>query len=393
MIFLVYTLFAIFFVFFPLLLRRLSIWLNLSHILSDLVICFGVGILLGNTQQFWMPYPVIQESVFSVVEICSALPVLIAIPLLLMTSDIRASFSYAPKLFLSFFLCVASVFFSVFIVINVFSGIENINKAIGCLVGVNVGGTPNMMAIGYAVDIPRELFLILNATDVLCSGLYFLFLLSVAKTVFGFFLPPFSAVQMEHAKNITKLPDETNFKLNSLTLGELLPLVKASFWAFIAIGISSAIALLIPDKEGNLNEMVLMVLLTTTSIAFSFNSKIQTLKGVYEYAQYLLLIFALAVGFMANFSKLANEGGSYLIFNAVFVIGLILIHLILSIVFRIDRDTFIITSTACVFGPPFIGQVCDVIKNKKLVAPGMALGILGLVTGTYLGIIVSSLIV
>jgi uncharacterized membrane protein len=398
------TMFAVFFIIFPFFLRKLSERIGLTKIFSDLVLCFGVGILLGNTHQFWLSGSQYLTA-FSLAEICATAPVLLAIPMLLMTSDIRACLNYAPKLLLSFTLCIVSVLLSTVLVLYMFPDLTDIGKALGCMIGVYVGGTPNMMAVSYAVDVPAGLLEILIATDVFCSGLYFLFLLTLANVIFGFFLPKFVRSEIRQQENIEdveinqfnsdskKEKSETIYPRNSFTSDNLIPLIKATMLSLLAIGISVVAAKLFPDSSGNLNKMLLMIILTTISILFSFIPKIQSLKGVYDYAQYLLLIFALAVGFMADFSKLANDGGSYLLFNAVFVAGLVFIHLFLAIIFRIDRDSFIITSAACVFGPPFIGQVCSSINNRTLVAPGMALGVLGLVIGTYLGIIVSGLLI
>jgi hypothetical protein len=49
-------------------------------------------------------------------------------------------------------------------------------------------------------------------------------------------------------------------------------------------------------------------------------------------------------------------------------------------------DTAIISSTATIFGPPFIGPVAAALKNRALVGPGLTLGLAGIALGTYLGL-------
>jgi uncharacterized membrane protein len=405
--------FALTFIILPFFLRKLSQRINLANILSDVVVCFGIGILLGNTKQWWIPIEAYQASAFSVAEISTAGSVLLAIPMLLMTSDIRASARYAPKFLLSFFLCIISVLLATVAVVYWTPELVNLAEVAGCFVGVYIGGTPNMVAISYAVNTPHELFVILNSTDLFCGGIYFLFLTSVGQSFYGLFLPVFSSKKRASKPHddkkenldliLDEIPTKTLEPINNTTGGNIFPpkplnieslspLLRAFGLSVLCIGASVGLSFLFPNQDGSLNEMLLMVTLSTFSIALSFYPQIQGLKGVYDFAQYLLLIFAIAVGFMADFSKLADAGTTYLVFNAALVIGLLVIHLILAIIFKIDRDTFIITSTACVFGPPFIGQVCSVIKNKEMLAPGMALGVLGLVIGTYLGIIVTSIL-
>ncbi|BDS13542.1 DUF819 family protein [Aureispira anguillae] len=387
------------FIFLPLYLRKIANSIQLSNLLSDVVVCFGVGVLIGNTQSWWMPNTLHQELAFSIAETSTAASVLVAIPMLLMTSNISASIRYAPKFLISFGLCILAVLIATLFTIYCFPNLEYLSETAGCLVGVYTGGTPNMVAISYAIKAPNELFVILNTTDLFCSGLYFIFLTSIAKPFYSLFLSPSRLSQTNNYSPLNKEPilsdslqDETKSSTKLLTNETILPIFKSLIFSFICIGVSVGLGLLFATPNGGINEMLLMIVLSTSSILLSFHPKIQGLKGVYEFAQYLLLIFALAVGFMADFTKLADVGITYLSFNAILVISLLILHLILGIWFKIDTDTFIITSTACVFGPPFIGQVCSAIKNKEMLAPGMALGVLGLIIGTYLGILVTNII-
>jgi uncharacterized membrane protein len=48
----------------------------------------------------------------------------------------------------------------------------------------------------------------------------------------------------------------------------------------------------------------------------------------------------------------------------------------------------IITSAAGIMSPPFIPAISNAIKNKDLMAPGIAVGIVGLALGNVLGIFV-----
>jgi uncharacterized membrane protein len=69
------------------------------------------------------------------------------------------------------------------------------------------------------------------------------------------------------------------------------------------------------------------------------------------------------------------------------------LHLILSKLFGIDRDTFLISSTAAIYGPPFVTQIATVIKNKYLMMPGILAGLLGYALGNYIGLAVYYLLV
>jgi uncharacterized membrane protein len=60
--------------------------------------------------------------------------------------------------------------------------------------------------------------------------------------------------------------------------------------------------------------------------------------------------------------------------------------------FRIDTDTFLITSVAAIMSPAFVPMVARSLKNPTVLMSGMATGILGFAIGNYLGIAVALLL-
>ena len=101
--------------------------------------------------------------------------------------------------------------------------------------------------------------------------------------------------------------------------------------------------------------------------------------------QYLLLVFCVAMGFTTDFGELFASPSSIFGFTAVVLGGAVLLHFLLAIAFRIDRDTIIITSAAAVFGPHMVGPVAVAIKNREVVFSGIASGLVGYAAGNYLG--------
>jgi uncharacterized membrane protein len=135
-----------------------------------------------------------------------------------------------------------------------------------------------------------------------------------------------------------------------------------------------------------------MLTLTTLGILLSFNQFLRTLHGVFPYAQYLLLIFGLSAGYLTDFSQLATIGGNYLIFNICVIVCIIIVHLLLSKIIRADTDSFMLSSTATIMGPPFVAQMASSIKNKELLPAGIALSLLGFGLANYAGILVAWLV-
>jgi uncharacterized membrane protein len=384
----------------PYFLVKMSRKILLDKWLSDIVICYAVGILLGNTKSIWL-YSWSLEGMEQTDKLLLAsakemagIAVILAIPMLLMINNIKDWLSYTAKntlVFLLFALCVASICYGVGFAFR--DSIAEHDIAAGMMTGVYIGGTPNMVAISKALNAEESMFTLLNATDTFCSAVYLIFMLSFAKLLLRKILPVFK----ENAANILaddlKLKqDEIPFPPKVLNKKTLMPLLLGLLISIAAIGVSVIPAFLLPDANGEMNSTILILLLTTIGIALSFNARIRNLTGVFNFAQYLLLVFGLSTGFLADFGHMIAEGGQYLIFNAIILGSILIGHTLLAIIFRVDCDSFIICSCANVMGPPFIGQACAAIKNKTLIPVGISLGLLGLAIANYIGILISYLL-
>lgn len=341
------------------------------NFLSPIVICYGLGIVLGN-----LPFLEMNDSVN---QALSEGTVPLAIPLLLLSTDLKAFIRNAGKTTLAFFLGLLAVTVAAGISAWIFADkTPESAKMAGMLVGVYTGGTPNMAAIKIAVNASEETFALLNLTDLICSGIYLVFLTSIAHKVLGFILPKYklrgdTGTESQSAAGFAGLGISKSI-MNILLLTGLGALV---------VGASAGITLLI---TGELSLAILILFLTAMGIGASLIKPIRQIRGGYEYGQFLLLIFSAVMGMRSNFAELAQGSGTALAFTATLFGIAIGLHLLLSIAFRVDVDTFMITSTAGIFGPVFIGQVASAMNNRELIFPGIAAGLVGYAAGNFLGI-------
>ena len=365
-----------------LLFPALSIWLNhkykFASILSPVVLCYLFGMLLPNLFRF----PIITDISSAATEGT----VLLGIPMLLLTTDFIKWLRLAKATVISFGLAILSALIASSVVSLIFaSRVANSDKIAGMLVGVYTGGTPNMSAIGLALGVPEATFLILNGVDFLCGGVYFLILLSVVKPVLTLFLPPFKSAE----GNTDGEEDVFNPESKS---GRLFPngIRKQAIDSGASLALSIAFALaavglsLLIFSEMNIALIILTV--TTLGIAASFMSKIRKLEGSYSTGQYLLLMFCVAIGTLADLREIADTGGIMLLYVASVMALAITLHFASAALFRIDRDTVIITHTAGIYGPAFIGPVADMLDNREVMVSGLTTSLVGLAAGNYLGI-------
>ncbi|MCK4677785.1 MAG: DUF819 family protein [Bacteroidales bacterium] len=369
----------IFILAFPGLIIYFSKHLKVIRWLSPIVVCYLIGILAGN-----LPFLSINRGLMTY---AAEISVGLAIPVLLFSCNFKKWLRHSKSTFLSFFLAMVAVVVCSSLAFVIFHDrIVDAWKVSGMMIGVYTGGTANMTAIGIALDVEEEIFVLLNSADLIFSGIYFLFLITIAKKVFGYFLPPFKRYNDQKEKI-----DEEHTGFNILSGHEKIKYILISLGLSLLILVTAAgVSLLI---TGELTASIIILLITTMGIAFSFFSRIHSLKSNYETGEYFLLVFAVAMGSLANFSELISVTNVTIIaYCAVAVLGSAFIHLLLTSLFRIDTDTVIITATAAIFGPAFIAPVAEGIKNKEVIVSGISLGLLGNAIGNYLGLSVAWLL-
>ncbi len=350
--------------------------------LGPVFLCYLTGFLL----QFILPVTGIAMNV-------SEILIPLAIPLILFGAQFSHMKDMARPMLRSLALSLFSITLITFVGFALFHNkVENSANISGMLMGLYTGGTPNLMAIGMALEVPETTIILTNTADLAAGGIYFLMLLSFLPRLYQKFLPAFSQekVGTQHPEiylqEIKKASSRGFFSITKNTVKNLLMLLLL---ALLSMGLSLGLAILI---TGTLHVAIIMLGVTTCGVAGSFYKKIRQIPGSYALGKYLILMFSFAIGLSFDLSSVT--GGAWnLLFLLFFVqFATVLLHTLLSWLFHIDRDTTIITSTACIFGPAFIIPVADALKNKAIILPGLVLGILGYALGNYIGILMAYLL-
>ena len=358
--------------FVPYLLTLLTKRMGTENWLSPVVCCYIVGIGLRNLT----PFPLHQQTS----SFFSQGTIILAIPLLLYSTDFLGWLKLAKSTILSFVLMVISVIAGAVVTAWLFKGLVlNVSSLVGMLSGVYIGGTPNLNAVGIALGVNDEMIVTLNAAEIACGGIYLLFLTSVAHWFFGLFLPDFQGDK--HAGVDEFLPQ------TSINRTELLMAIGLTL---LLVAVSAGLVKILTGKTENPGLIILLI--SALSVAASFFPKIRNLRGSYELGEYLLLLFSIAIDMMADFSDNFTSGGRMIALAATVLLIAVVLHVILCSIFRIDRDTMIITSTAGIYGPPFIGQVAAVIKNRSLVFSGIATGLVGIAVANFIGVLLANIL-
>lgn len=362
----------------PRLMVALSKRVRLLGILGPVFLCYAGGFLLSL---------VIPDT--SLAMDISEILIPIAIPLILFSADLSSVKRLAKPMLNSFLLVIAAVTLVAGLAYIIFrTQLADAYKYAGMIIGLYTGGTPNLMAIGSALSVSDSHIVLANTADVVVGGVYFLLLISIMPRLARKFLKPFTP-----AKGIVSSGDsetymhglEENFipAKEPFSAKSILRRVPIVLLGVLSLAVAAGLALLI---TGELNVVVIMLVVTSCGIGFSFIKKVRTAPGSYTAGQYLILMFSFGIGLSFDFSAIRLESLMFFGMFAFAQFGAIIVHLLLAKACKIDADTALITSTAGIYGPAFIAPTADALKNREVVLPGLICGILGYAIGNYLGI-------
>ena len=131
--------------------------------LSPIVCCYALGILLGNVLGPMWDH--------ALARTLSEVSVMLSLPLLLISVDLLGWFKLAKTTILSFLLLIVCVMLVSYLVGTFYKGHDpEVWKMAGTLVGVYVGGTANLTAIGKILGVREDVFVMLNAVDLVFGG-------------------------------------------------------------------------------------------------------------------------------------------------------------------------------------------------------------------------------
>ena len=354
---------------FPVAIRRLERSGKLPTWLSTIIACYLVGIVVSNLR-LWPITSILVENQIA------AGSMLFGLPLLLFEVRIQESLRNAGSMLACFALCCVAGLLSTAAMGYWFGGgLPDAPVISGMIVGLYTGGTPNVQAIGLALEAPADYMVLVQAADVLLGGLYLLGLITVLPAVYSKIYRPY--VDGEEGEQ----PEESNAEnAASHSKKPWVQFALATLVALSAVGITYGIT-------GELsNATLILLLLTTISLVAASRGVVDRLGPTYPLGEYFILVFSVALGLLADFRELAGSGMPLLWFSLLTLSATVILHLLASRFFNFDRDTVILSSVAGLYGPVFVVQVAAALGNTRLVGAGVAVSLLGFGIGNYLGV-------
>jgi uncharacterized membrane protein len=422
------VLLILFYILFPVFLIWLTMKFSVLKKIGAVVLAYAVGILIANVgilpkgsdayraETIGKDRPIIPtEEIASLVDagtlnqrdisvnniaaiqnnVQSAL-IPLALPLILFSLNVRRWLKFSGKGFLSMILALISVMVIVATGYLIFrSRIPDAMKVGGMLIGCYTGGSINMASLAVALKVEPTTFVMTNTYDMIVGGVTILFFITAGPAVFRFFLPPFKAhtqkgEQLDFDTIEKELQEDFDDYSGMFKKDTLLPLLGALGISILIFVAGFGLSMLIPQVS---QTIVVILSITTFGVLASFIPKIRNIKKSFQLGMYFIVGFSLVIASRCDLSVFFQVKYIHLLLYVTWAYyGSLVLHLILSWIFRVDADDYLVTTTGFVYSPPFVPMVAAALKNKDVILTGLATGIIGWIIGNFVGTIFGTLL-
>ena len=270
-------------------------------------------------------------------------------------------------------------------------------KIAGMYTACLTGGTVNMAAVSKMLGVDGQQYALLNTYDMMVSFTYLVFIMAFGIRWARKLLPVKTLDVGSNDADEVRAQIERDRQKNPYAgiwskegLVEFLKLLGVTL---VVVGLSAGVAAGLSKLIPGTFMMWFILSATTFSIAASFIKPIRRIKYSYEVGMYLIYIFSIVVASMANVRAMDFSG-------ALFIVGFLLFMEVVSLtlqllsarLFKVDADTAVIASVTYINSPPFVPMIAASMNNKRVLAPGLAIGVIGYAVGNYLGVLICNIL-
>ena len=378
----VYIILACYVLFPVLIIEGFKRWTVVKKI-GTVVLAYAVGIIASLCGVFEFATPEAAASFSKLQSTIMSVAVPLAIPLMLFNCDFKLWTKSLPKTAWALTAGIAAVIVASLSGYFIFrNNVPEIAKVTGMMVGIYTGGTMNFNALGAALHVDRSVMAIVLAFQMVITTPYIFFLLGGGYKIFRKLLP---YKDVTHKGRTDEEEVETNDVENYRGMFEkknFIGMMKGLGLSICFLAVGAGLAMLI---TGTLNELVVILTITTLSILASFFKKVRELPKTFELGMFFILIFSVIVASMFDINSV-NGGSLYIGGFVLWIIGVsVALHLLLCRIAKVSGDLFCVCQVGLLCSPPFVPPIAGAMKNKKVLISGIVVGLVGYAIGTYLG--------
>ena len=385
----VYIILALYIVFPILIIEGFKRWKVVQKI-GTVVLAYAVGIIASLCGVFHFADPAAAASFTKLQSTIMSVAVPLAIPLMLFNCDFKLWTKALPKTAWALVTGIGAVVVSVVSGYFIFRNqVPEAAKVAGMMTGIYTGGTMNFNALGASLGVDRSVMAIVLAFQMVITTPYIFFLLGGGFKIFRKLLPYKDVTHRGRTDDGTvETADVENYR-GMLEKKNLLGMLKGLGLSIVFLAVGAGLAIL---TTGTLNELVVILTITTLSIIASIFKKVRELPKTFELGMFFILVFSVIVASMFNINSV-NGGSLYIGGFVLWIMGVsVALHLILCRVAKVSGDLFCVCQVGLLCSPPFVPPIAGAMKNKKVLISGIVVGLVGYAIGTYTGALLAWLL-
>lgn len=305
----------------------------------------------------------------------------IAIPTLLFSANIKKIINESGRLLFAYIVGAIAIVIGSFVAFNFIALGEQSANTAGVISSTLIGGSLNFNATAKALSFESSpLFTATIAVDVLVSNLYTILLIFIPSMAFlsRLFVKPKKENLVEEVSSI----QEEKYPIT---------LERMAVAIFLAIGIALLGEFTAPFLQSvlntDINMSILLITLYSIAAANFFPKQLKPLEDTsFALGLWMMYVFLAIIGASTDINQILNIGSAVLGFYCVILLFHLFVMLILAKLLKLDVYEVVISSAANVMGPSVAAPMAASMGQKKLVTPGILVGILGYVIGTFVGV-------
>ncbi len=371
-------------------------WKILQKI-GTVILAYAVGIIMSLTGFVTFEPGTADAATFeSIQKLIMNISVPLAIPLMLFNCDFKLWTRALPKTILALVGGIVAITVAVISGFFIFrnTGVNDIENVSAMMTGIYTGGTMNFNALGAALGVDPTTITLVLTFQMLITFPLIMFITGGGYRLFRKILPfPDESTSITLNSNMEDHGIENyGMMLNKKVFPKTMLGLLLSI-GFLAIGAGLSLLLynlgVVGDQEtgtGKLNELVIILTITTLSIIASFSKKIRELPKTFELGMIFILIFSIAVASQFNPYSIDMSAISLGLFVLYIMLVSVIIHIIFCRFSKINGDLYTVAQVGLFCSPPFIPPVVGAMGNKKVLISGIVIGLIGYAIGTYMGV-------
>lgn len=371
-------------------------WKILQKI-GTVILAYAVGIIMSLTGFVTFEPGTADAATFeSIQKLIMNISVPLAIPLMLFNCDFKLWTRALPKTILALVGGIIAITVAVISGFFIFrnTGVNDITNVSAMMTGIYTGGTMNFNALGAALGVDPTTITLVLTFQMLITFPLIMFITGGGYRLFRKILPfPDESTSITLNSNMEDHGIENyGMMLNKKVFPKTMLGLLLSI-GFLAVGAGLSLLFynlgIVGDQEtgtGKLNELVIILTITTLSIIASFSKKIRELPKTFELGMIFILIFSIAVASQFNPYSIDMSAISLGLFVLYIMLVSVIIHIIFCRFSKINGDLYTVAQVGLFCSPPFIPPVVGAMGNKKVLISGIVIGLIGYAIGTYMGV-------